>query len=613
MCGIVGYVGKGRRVIDLLEALRRLEYRGYDSAGIAFLSNGEIEGYKKKGKIIDLMAEIPYLGREVKIAIGHTRWATHGVPDDKNAHPHTDCKRRIAVVHNGIIENHQRLRSELEKKGHIFKSDTDTEVIAHLIEEELASTSDPLEAFRRAILKLRGAFAIAVIFKDKPDAIFFVRKENPLILGLSEGEVFIASDSPAFLPYTKKAIFLNDGYWGIASASQLKLYDWNGNPVTPKVKEIPWDISTAEKGGYKHFMLKEIFEQPRILRETMEGRLGPDDLNLEIDIPVEGVREVIYVACGTSYHAGLTATYWGWEIAGIPSSAITASEFRYLNKRKADLSEKLFVFISQSGETADTLTAMRSLKKDHPEAKAIGVTNVMGSSLERELPSLLIRAGLEIGVAATKTFTAQLYVLLMLNLKLALAKGTITKDYYRAFRGELLSLPKVLEDILARHQEYFNVADKYTVHDNFLYLGRHLMYPIAMEGALKLKEISYIHAEAYPAGEMKHGPIAMIDQDMPSMLLIPYNSTTEKMISNLKEIKARQGKVVALIDTKVDMEFNLSGSPEIDHVLKVPYVNTYLQPLVATLPLQLFAYRIADFKGLDVDQPRNLAKSVTVE
>ncbi len=621
MCGIVGYVGRGITIRDMISALKRLEYRGYDSAGIAYVrdlnSRSSLERFRRAGKINGLERELSEtigLDLSVKLVIAHTRWATHGKPDEINAHPHLDCSGRIAVVHNGIIENYKHLRAELESKGHKFNSDTDTEVIAHLVEEELKTSENLCKAFWHAVLKLKGAYAVALISSIEPDRIYVARNESPLIIGATEDGFFIASDIPAFLPFSRRALVLSNGQWGIVTRDDIKLYNFSGEKTEVRFELISWDMSIAEKGGYKHFMLKEIFEQPKVLRDTMEGRIFDGELNLELEELDLGklcgeVRGITYVACGTSYHAGLVGTYFSWLLAKLPADAITASEFRYILDSDLPIGDRLFIFLSQSGETADTLAAARRLRQLYPEAKILGVTNVLGSSLYREFPSLLTRAGIEIGVAATKTFTAQLVLLLMLNIWLGRRRGVISDEFFRELYAQLQTLPKLMDSTLEIYERVFQLAERYTDSKGFLYLGRNLLYPIALEGALKLKEISYIHAEGYPAGEMKHGPIALIDKRFPSVIIMPYNRLSEKVYNNYREIVSRGGPVIVVTDNLALSEFPLSDA----YVVKVPVVSELLQPILTVVPLQLFAYKVAELKGLDVDQPRNLAKSVTVE
>lgn len=608
MCGIIGYVGKGVTLKDITDGLERLEYRGYDSSGIAFIELGKssLNRYRSVGSIIRLngMATLT-----VRTVIGHTRWATHGVPDVNNAHPHLDCHGKIAVVHNGIIENYKALREELESRGHRFLSDTDSEVLAHLIEEEYERERDMKKAFVNALRRLKGSYAVAVISSHEPDVMFVGRNESPLILGRINGGYYVASDIPAFLPYTRDVYVMENGQWALLSSRKLELFDVNGDPIRPRFERISWDLSFAEKGGYKHFMLKEIFEQPKVLREGLEGRLLESGVDLEANFDAKGIKGVTYVACGTSYHAALVGSYYSWQLAKLPADAVVASEFRYFLQSGMDLRDRLFVFLSQSGETADTLAALRRLKALYPDVKILGITNVVASSLYRESSPVLIRAGMEIGVAATKTFTAQLLTLLLLNLKIGLERGMVSPGEYSCLKDKLETLPSVMDETLETYERVFNVADRFVNSKGMLYLGRNLLYPIALEGALKLKEISYIHAEGYPAGEMKHGPIALIDDSFPSVILMPYNELMEKMYGNYKEVLARKGPTVIVTDLLAVEEFSLYG----ENLVKVPLIHTYLQPIVVTAPLQLLAYRIADRKGLDVDRPRNLAKSVTVE
>ncbi len=616
MCGIVGYVGKGLKLTKLIDSLKRLEYRGYDSAGIAYVNGsyngqGSLVRYRRVGKIDELEVGIRgELERVVTSAIGHTRWATHGKPDENNAHPHFDCNMKIAVVHNGIIENYKQLFEHLSSRGHKFSSETDSEIIAHLIEDEFNKLGNMSDAFESALKKLKGSFAIAMISAFEPNKLYIARNESPLIIGKLEDGFIVSSDIPAFLPLTRDAFIMENGLWGILSEGTLKVFSLNGGAVKPQFSRISWDISQAEKGGYKHFMLKEIFEQPRVLREVMEGRLKSRGLELEVDLmALANISSITYVACGSSYHAGLLGKYYSWQLAGIPADAFIASEFRYMLSDKLDLEDRLFVFLSQSGETADTLGALRRLKEIAPRAKVIGITNVLGSSLEREVDSISIRAGLEIGVAATKTFSAQVLTLLLLNLGLALERGRMSDKEFDTIKKELYNLPRVIKSILSSHEKVFEVADRFLQTSSMFYLGRNLLYPTALEGALKIKEIAYVHAEGYPAGEMKHGPIALIDGSFVSVLLMGKNSTLQKMQGNYREVVSRGGPVIAVVDELSQRELDL----DTDNVITLPYTIPVLQPITFTVPLQLLAYRIADKKGLDVDRPRNLAKSVTVE
>ena len=600
MCGIVGYIGNDYAVPILLSALERLEYRGYDSAGIAIIEGDKLVVEKKVGKIRELIRAL--WGKQYKsnIGIGHTRWATHGAPSEINAHPHTDERGLFAVVHNGIVENYLELRKELEEKGHHFRSETDTEVIAHLIAEYY--NGNLFDAVLKTVKRLKGAFAFAVITPLEKDKIIGVKKGSPLVVGLGKGENFLASDIPAILPYTRNTISLDDGEIAVLKRDSVEVYNFEGVPVSKEVFVVPWDILSAEKGGFKHFMLKEIFEQPKAIADTIGGFLS-QDLTLPFDI--NRINRVITIACGTSYHAGLIGKYWLEKYTGIPNEVIYASEFRY-----ADIpvdENTLILAISQSGETADTRFAALSAKEKG--ASVIGIVNVVGSSLDREADfTLYTHAGPEIGVAATKTFTAQLAILYLFAQLMARRRGLIDRDgFYRAVE-KLNEVTRKVEKALELNGELENLASRYKKFKNFLYLGRWLNYPIALEGALKLKEISYIHAEGYPAGEMKHGPIALIDENMPVVILAPRDRVYEKIIANIEEVLSRKGRVITV---GFEGDTVLKNKGEV--FIGVPEVGEDFTPFVNVIPLQLLAYHIADQLGLDVDQPRNLAKTVTVE
>ncbi len=600
MCGIVGYIGDDYAVPILLSALERLEYRGYDSAGIAIIENGKLVVEKKVGKIRELIRELWGKNYKSNIGIGHTRWATHGAPSEKNAHPHTDSSERFAIVHNGIIENYLELRRELEEEGVQFRSDTDTEVIVQLIAKFYKG--DLKEAVLETVKRLKGAFAFAVISTEEPDKIVGVKKGSPLIVGLGKGENFLASDIPAILNYTRNVISLDDGEGVLITKDTVEVFDFDGLPRSKDIFVVPWDILSAEKGGFKHFMLKEIFEQPKVITDTIGGFVS-QDLTLPID--VKKVSRIVTIACGTSYHAGLVGKYWIERLAGIPNEVIYASEFRYAD---VPIDENTLVLaISQSGETADTRFAALSAKEKG--ATVIGVVNVVGSSLDREADfTLYTHAGPEIGVAATKTFTAQLTILFLAAALFGKERGRFgEEEFYRLV--ELISaLPPKVERVLELSEFISELATRYRKFKDFLYLGRWLSYPIALEGALKLKEISYIHAEGYPAGEMKHGPIALIDENMPVVIVAPKDRVYEKIVSNLEEVLSRKGKVIS-----VGFEGDKLLEKKSESFIPIPAVDELLTPIVSVIPLQLLAYHIADQLGLDVDQPRNLAKTVTVE
>jgi glucosamine--fructose-6-phosphate aminotransferase (isomerizing) len=614
MCGIVGYIGPKDPVEVLVEGLRRLEYRGYDSAGLAVLDDlGEISIRRAPGKLKDLetvLAADPLTGGTY--GLGHTRWATHGRPSEENAHPHRDCTGKIVVIHNGIIENYVALKTKLQEQGHRFVTQTDTEVVAHLLEQEMKeSGSDLPEAFRAVLPKLEGIYALVAVAADSPKTMVAARLGPPLVVGMGDNEFFVASDIPAILSHTKDMIFVDDHEMVVLRPDGPIFTDLKGELIVKKTDRIPWDPIMAEKGGYKHFMLKEIHEQPRAVRDTLVGRVSlesadilTDEMNFT-DAELRAVDRMAIVACGTSWHAGLVGKFLLERLARIPVDVDYASEFRY---RFPLLDEKtLPVYISQSGETADTLAALREAKK--AGAPTLGICNVQGAMLTREAKgTIYTHAGPEIGVASTKAFTSQLVALVLLAAKVARARGTMEDEALRDLIAQLYHLPAQMEQYLADEGPIQELAKKFQHHRDFLYLGRGVHYPIALEGALKLKEISYIHAEGYPAGEMKHGPIALIDEEMPVVAVAPHDRVFEKMLSNIEEVKARSGIVIAVTDRE---DATLSGCA--DHVIVVPSTHELLSPLLTVLPLQLLAYHIALLRGCDVDQPRNLAKSVTVE
>ncbi len=608
MCGIVGYVGKKKNAVSvLLDGLQRLEYRGYDSAGVAVISGEKIEVTKRKGFISDLKNEAHNLRCEGGVGIGHTRWATHGPPSQKNAHPHLDCRGEIALVHNGIIENYLQLKEELLKKGHKFTSETDTEVISHLIEEYY--NGDLLKAVRNAVNFLDGSFAIAVISSQEPGVLVAARKDSPLVLGIGKEEFILASDIPALLPYTRQVIILENGEIAKVDKSSYEIFSFEGEEKRKEIFEVTWDTEAAEKGGYEDFMLKEIFEQPRAVKETIRGRIDSDgNIRIKLGLSAEEVRsiqKVILVACGTSYYAGLVGKNLIERWAEIPSEVEISSEFRY--REPIFSRETLVVAITQSGETADTLAGLRLAQS--AGANVIAVTNVVGSTASREADGVIYtHAGPEIGVAATKTLTSQMAALYLFALYLAERKGTLKKEEIKKFARELLNTPALIEKVLNKSNEIKALSQKFCSYENFLYLGRSLGVPVALEGALKLKEISYIHAEGYPAGEMKHGPIALIDEKMPVVVIATGGRTYEKILGNIEEVKARKGIVIA-IATEGDEKIEKIA----DYVFYIPSVSEEIMPLLSVVPLQLFAYYIAKERGCNVDQPRNLAKSVTVE
>lgn len=609
MCGIVGYVGGRQAVPLLLEGLKRLEYRGYDSAGIAALRKGKITIRRGRGNIRELeklLKEKPLKGW---VGLGHTRWATHGRPSEENAHPHTDCEGNLVVVHNGIIDNYLFLKEELSREGHIFKSDTDTEIIAHLIEKYLQGHLE--EAVRKALRRVKGSYALGVMWKGDPGRIVAARSGSPLIVGLKEGEAFLASDVPAILKETRKVIYLGDGEIASLSREGVNIKTLGNKPVTKKATEISWDACLAEKEGYPHFMLKEIYEQPRAIEETIRGRISEDGCHIHLEEiglskrEVKSVKRIIIVACGTSWHAGLVAEYILEEYTRIPVEVEYAAEFRY--RDPIIDKQTLIIAISQSGETADTLAAVRKARE--AGGKVISICNVVGSSITRESDGIIYtHAGPEIGVASTKAFTTQLTVLYMLTLFLARARETILTASCQRVIADLRKVPGKVKLLLANNKKIEAIANRFYRHNNFLYLGRGKGFPIALEGALKLKEVSYIHAEGYPAAEMKHGPIALIDKNMPVVAIALKGRRYEKILANIEEVKAREGIVIVLA-SQGDEEIK----KKVDEVIYIPRMAISLTPILAVVPLQLLAYYMAVKRGCSVDQPRNLAKSVTVE
>jgi len=609
MCGIVGYVGSEDCLPILINGLRKLEYRGYDSAGVALANGSGLQIIKSKGKLKNLEEKLSALGSPLStLGIGHTRWATHGVPSEENAHPHVCCASKIALVHNGILENYQELKQELLLKGHKFASQTDTEVLAHLIEEKLKSSSSFQEAVESSLSKVKGSFAIGVINNDEPDMIIAARKDSPLIIGCGKEGNFIASDIPAVLNETKKVQFLEDGEIAVLKADSVKVFK-DGQAVNKKTVEVSWDLEAAEKAGYEDFMLKEIFEQPKAVRETLRTYLKDYEVNIETlglhDEELRGFERVFILACGTSYHAAWVGKLAIEEWAKLPVEIEISSEFRYRFPVIPD--KTLLVAITQSGETADTLAGVREAeKRGH---KVIAISNVLGSSITRETDGVLItQAGPEIGVAATKTFVTQLIALYLLALKIAKVKKTLAEADARMIIDELLRLPQNIEKTLANSNKVKKLSEIYKEKPDFLFLGRGFGLPIALEGALKLKEISYIHAEGCAAGEMKHGPIALIDADCPVVAIANRSATYDKVRSNIEEVKARGADIISVLS-----EGDESLKEHSSTFIEVPAVIEALSPVTTIVPLQLFAYYVAKAKGLDVDQPRNLAKSVTVE
>jgi glucosamine--fructose-6-phosphate aminotransferase (isomerizing) len=613
MCGIIGYIGSKPVVPVLIEGLRRMEYRGYDSAGVAVVSPEGIALRRSAGKLVNLENAIRAQPVDGLYGLGHTRWATHGRPTEENAHPHRDCTGRIVVAHNGIIENYLELKKELQSQGHEFKTETDTEIVAHLVEREMQS--DGLEnAVRRALKVMRGMFAIVLVSVEDPEKIVAVRNGPPIVVGLGQDEFFVASDIPAILAHTRDVVFLGDEEMATITRSGVTFTDFAGRAVSKTTQRVMWDPIAAEKGGHKHFMLKEIYEQPTAARDTVLGRVSLDSGRIflaELNIPDETLRaidKVTIIACGTSWHAGLIGKYLIEALAQIPVEVDYGSEYRYRDPIVAR--KELAIVITQSGETADTLAALREARRKG--ASTIAICNVVGSMATREAEgTVYTHAGPEIGVASTKAFTSQLVALHLLALYLAQVRETLQPSDIRRHIGELLKMPQILEQALKAAAATEKIAERFYNRSDFLYLGRGINYPIALEGALKLKEISYIHAEGYPAGEMKHGPIALIDEQMPVVALAPNDHVFEKMIGNVQEAKARGGSVIA-ITTEGDTRMAAVLGPE-DVMLTMPETTPLLTPIVMTIPLQLLAYHIAVRRGCDVDQPRNLAKSVTVE
>jgi glutamine---fructose-6-phosphate transaminase (isomerizing) len=624
MCGIVGYVGKKHVVPVIIEGLRKLEYRGYDSAGIAVCGNGEgLQVRRAEGKLRNLEEVIRQQPLDGTYGIGHTRWATHGRPTEENAHPHRDCTGRIVVVHNGIIENYVSLKKKLIEQGHKFVTETDTEVIAHLVEDHFLKTGNghrPTleEAVRKTVLQLTGVFALSVIAVDDPDKIVSARNGPPAVIGLGKDEYFVASDVPAILYHTRDLFFLGDGDLAVITPQGVKVTDFQGKPVTPKIQHVTWDPIMAEKGGFKHFMLKEIYEQPRAVRDTTLGRISQESGHVFLDemaiteAEFKAAKKINIAACGTSWHAAQAGKFMIERLARVPVEVDYASEWRYRDPIIAP--ETITILISQSGETADTIAAQREAKAKG--SKTLAICNVVGSMMTREASgTIYTHAGPEIGVASTKAFTGQLTALYLFALYLGELRGHIAGDEARKLVHELTRIPGKIESILTHDETCEALAREYGRAHDFLFLGRGIHYPIALEGALKLKEISYIHAEGYPAGEMKHGPNALIDENLPVVIIAtrdvndPLSMTRyEKTMSNLKEVKARSGKVIALA-TEGDEEIKEAA----DHVIFIPSAPDELAPILEIVPLQLLAYHIAVRRGCDVDQPRNLAKSVTVE
>jgi len=610
MCGIVGYVGHRPCLRILVEGLKRLEYRGYDSSGVALQSNGDLKIVKAAGKIAELEARLQTDAPTGFSGIAHTRWATHGEPNDVNAHPHNDSRGRIALVHNGIIENYDTLKRALQKEGHRFETDTDTEVLAHLIEKYMVAGLDLERAVGTALADVEGTYGIAVMSADEPGTVVGARKGSPLVVGIADGEYFLASDVAPIVEHTRQVVYLDDGEMAVLTPDGFHTATIAHVPVDKTIHEVEWDLTQIEKSGYDHFMLKEIYEQPDSVRDSMRGRLLTDEglarlggLNMQKD-QLREVRRLIILACGTSWHAGLIGEYMIEEHARIPVEVEYASEFRYRNPIIE--AGTMVLVISQSGETADTLAAMREAQRKG--ARALGIVNVVGSTIARESDGgVYIHAGPEIGVASTKAFTSQVSVLALLTLMLG-RQREMSREAGIELARELQAIPGKTQRILDDGQEVRRIAEQYQRHNNFIYLGRGVNFPVALEGALKLKEISYIHAEGYPAAEMKHGPIALIDDQMPVVFICTRDSAYEKVMNNMMEVRARRGRIIA-VATEGDTEV----ATRADHVLYVPATLPMLQPLLSVIPLQLLAYHVAVLRGCDVDQPRNLAKSVTVE
>ena len=614
MCGIVAYIGEKQAYPILIKGLKRLEYRGYDSSGVALIEKGVIHLYKKQGKVIELENLVATHDTHGTVGIGHTRWATHGLPNDINAHPHYSGSENLAIIHNGIIENYASLKEGLKLRGHLFKSETDTEVLIHLIEDIQQNTHvDLTEAVRMALNKVVGAYAIVIIDKNNPYTLIAAKKSSPLVIGIgNNNEFYVASDATPIIEYTRNVVYLEDEQIAILTkGKEIELKNIKNQHITPYIQELEMQLEAIEKGGYEHFMLKEIYEQPVSIRNSMRGRI---DLDKGI-VSLGGIRDyeqkiinaerIIIVACGTSWHAGLVGEYLLEDLTRIPVEVEYASEFRYRNPiiRESDV----VIAISQSGETADTLAAIKLAKEKG--ATIIGICNVVGSTISRETHAgSYTHAGPEIGVASTKAFTSQVTVLSLLALSIAHKKGTISESKFRSLLIELNSIPEKVEQLLASDIQVKHISSIFKDATNFLYLGRGYNFPVALEGALKLKEISYIHAEGYPAAEMKHGPIALIDSNMPVVVIATKKGNYEKVVSNIEEVKARNGKLIAIV-TKGDVDVKAIA----DYVIEIPEVEDLFSPLLTSIPLQLLSYHIAVMRGCNVDQPRNLAKSVTVE
>ncbi len=612
MCGIVGYTGSRQAYPVILKGLKRLEYRGYDSSGVALLKDGELNVYKKKGKVADLEESMIGNNIDAQIGIGHTRWATHGEPSDRNAHPHSSASGKLAMIHNGIIENYALIKQDLINKGYDFKSDTDTEVLLNFIEDIQQNNNSTLEeAVRIALKRVTGAYCILLIEQDNPDTIIAARKGSPLVIGIGKGEHFLASDASPIIEYTKEVVYVNDYELAIVKPDELILKNLGNEKITPYITKLDMELAAIEKGGYDHFMIKEIFEQPSTIFDCLRGRLDAKEgvirmsgVDKHIDQLINANR-IMILACGTSWHAGLIAEYIIEELCRIPVEVEYASEFRYRNPivNKGDV----IIAISQSGETADTLVALEKAKENG--AFIFGVVNAVGSSIARiSNAGAYTHAGPEIGVASTKAFTGQLAVLMMVALDIAKHKGTISDERYKSLLLELEEVPEKVNAILKNAEDIKKIAEKYKDASDFLFLGRGYNFPVALEGALKLKEISYIHAEGYPAAEMKHGPIALVDENLPVVFIATKDVYHEKIVSNMQEIKARKGKIISIVTEGDTISPGLSND-----FFAIPPADELIAPILTVIPLQLLSYYVGTAKGIDVDKPRNLAKSVTVE
>ncbi len=612
MCGIVAYVGHREAYPLIIKGLKRLEYRGYDSSGVALLNGNGLVVHKKKGKVADLEAELAEKSTHATTGMGHTRWATHGEPNDTNAHPHYSNDRKLAIIHNGIIENYATLKQKLQQKGHVFTSDTDSEVLIHFIEDVRKETGKSLEeAVRLALQEVVGAYAIVIMSNEHPGQLIAARKGSPLVIGIGEDEYFFASDATPIIEYTKDVVYLDDYAIAVVKNNELNILNLNNVPQVPYIQKLELELDAIEKGGYDHFMLKEIFEQPRSIADSMRGRVRADEAHLQLGglrnylDKLADSKRIVIIGCGTSWHAGLVAEYLFEELARINVEVEYASEFRYRNPIIKE--NDIVIAISQSGETADTLAAIELAKSKG--AIIFGVCNVVGSSIARASHAgAYTHAGPEIGVASTKAFTAQVTVLTIMALAAAQRKGTISEELYRQLLIELENIPDKVAQVLQSAAKIKEIAFIFTYARNFIYLGRGLNFPVALEGALKLKEISYIHAEGYPAAEMKHGPIALIDEEMPVVFLATKDSSYDKIVSNIQEVKARKGRVIAIVT-----EGDTLIPTMVDFVIEIPKTHEMLMPLLSVIPLQLLSYYVAVMRGRNVDQPRNLAKSVTVE